>query len=45
MELKINSLSEIEIYRDQKIGSGYISEVFKGKHKKSGTPVAVKIVF
>ena len=45
MDLKITSLSEIEIHKDQRLGSGYISEVFKGKHKPSGTPVAVKIVY
>lgn len=44
MSININALSEIEIFKDQPIGSGYISEVFKGRHKPSGTIVAVKIV-
>ena len=44
MDISINSLNEVEIDRSQPIGSGYISEVFKGRHRPSGTTVAVKVV-
>lgn len=45
MDLKINSLDEIQIFYDKPLGSGYSSNVLMGRHLPTGTPLAIKIVF
>lgn len=44
MDLKINSLQDIEIFESSFLGSGFISVVKKGRHIPTGTPLAIKIV-
>jgi len=44
MDIKINSLKEIEMFQGKTLGSGYISEVKLGRHIPTNTPVAIKMV-
>ena len=41
---EVNDLSELQVFEDRLLGSGYISSVFLARHRVTGRMYAVKVV-